>query len=66
MAIQGAVGKLLSFHLTLGQHDFKTEFPDDESATSLLLAIAAHGNSRITTLKAYIEGEAWRIVRKLP
>ena len=67
-AMQAAGGKLLSYHLTLGQYDgvVISEFPDDESATSLVLAIAAQGNIRTTTLKAFTEEEATRIVRNIP
>ncbi len=67
-AIQGAGGKLLSYHLTLGQHDgvVISEVPNDESYATLILAIAGQGNIRTTTLKAFTEEEASRIVGNIP
>jgi len=67
-AMQSAGGKLLSFHLTLGQYDAVviSEFPDDESATSMVLAIAAQGNLRTTTMRAFTEEEASRLVQNIP
>ena len=67
-AIESAGGKLLSYHLTLGQHDAVviSEARDDESYTTLILAIAAQGNIRTTTLKAFTEEETMRIVRSIP
>ena len=67
-AMQSAGGKLLSFHLTLGQYDAVAiiEAPDDESYTTVVLAIAAQGNLRTTTLKAFSEEETSRIVRNIP
>ena len=67
-AMQSAGGQLLSYHLTLGQYDAVviSEFPDDESYTTLVLGIAAQGNIRTTTLKAFTEEEASRIIRNIP
>ena len=67
-AMQNAGGKLLSYHLTLGQYDAVviSEFPDDESYTSFILGVAAEGNVHPTTLKAFTEEEASRIVRNIP
>ena len=67
-AYESAGAKLLSFHLTLGQHDAVviSEAPDDESYTTLVLAIAAQGNIRTTTLKAFTEEETSRIVGNIP
>lgn len=40
---------------TLGQYDVLvvTEFPDDETATAVLLQLGALGNIRTTTMKAF-------------
>lgn len=67
-AMQRAGGKLISFYLTLGQYDAVviSEFPDDESYTTFVLGAAAEGNLRPTTLKAFTEEEASRIVRNIP
>ena len=67
-AIESAGGRLLSYHLTLGQHDAVaiSEAPDDESYTTLILSIAAQGNIRTITLKAFTEEETMRIVGNIP
>jgi len=67
-AMESAGGKLISFHLTLGQYDAVviSELPDDETAANLVLAIAAQGNLRTTTMRAFSEEEVSRIVGKLP
>jgi uncharacterized protein with GYD domain len=41
------------------------EFPDDESGTAFLLALAAQGNLRTTTLRAYTAEEMTGIIQKL-
>ena len=66
--MQNAGGKMISFHLTLGQYDAVviSEFPDDESYATFVLGVAAQGNLRPTTLKAFTEEEASRIVRNIP
>ena len=66
--MQRAGGKLVSFHLTLGQYDgvVISEFPDDESYTTFVLGVAAQGNLRPTTLKAFTEEEASRMVSNIP
>ena len=52
---------------TLGQYDFVVviEAPDDETATRMLLSLAKQGNVRTTTLRAFSEDEAGRIVQGL-
>ena len=67
-AMQSAGGKLISYHLTLGRYDAVviSEFPDDESYTTFILGVAAEGNVRPTTLKAFTEEETSRIVRNIP
>ena len=66
--MQRAGGKLVSFHLTLGQYDAVviSEFPDDESYTTFVLGAAAQGNLRPTTLKAFTEEETSRMVGNIP
>ena len=65
--MQRAGGTLISYHLTLGQYDavVMSEFPDDETYTSFVLGVAAQGNLRPTTLKAFTEEESARIVRNI-
>ncbi len=67
-AIEAAGGKLLSWHLTLGQYDFVvvTEAPDAKVGTAVLLAIGAEGNSRTETLRAFTEEEFGEIVKSVP
>ena len=63
-AIESAGGKMISFHLTMGQHDAVviSEAPSDESYATLILSIAAQGNIRTTTLRAFTEDEIVRVV----
>ena len=67
-AVEAAGGKLLAFHLTLGQYDAVAviEAPDDTTYASLVLSIAAQGNVRSTTLKAFSEEESIQVLRNLP
>lgn len=66
-AFAQAGGKLLSYHLTLGQYDGVAiaEFPDDAAAAKALIAQAALGNVRTTTLRAFTREEAENIARGL-
>ena len=41
------------------------EAPDDESIAAAMLGVAAHGNSRTTTLRAFDRNEYERILAKL-
>ena len=67
-AVQAAGGRVIFLYLTMGEHDLATVFevPDDETATRLLLSVAALGSVRTTTLKAFTEDEFRRIVAALP
>ena len=67
-AMQSAGGKLVSFHLTLGQYDAVVilEAPDDQTVAEIGLALAARGNVRTETLRAFTEDEYQKIVGKLP
>jgi uncharacterized protein with GYD domain len=51
---------------TVGPYDLVTvvEAPDEETATAALLAVAAQGNIRTTTLRAFNSEEMARIVDK--
>ncbi|SAK59914.1 GYD domain protein [Caballeronia temeraria] len=53
-----------AMHWTLGTYDLVTSFdaPDDETATRLGLALAALGNVRSTTMRAFGEEEMQRII----
>ena len=67
-AVEGAGGTLRSYRLTLGQYDavVVSEAPSDEVYASVILTIAAQGNIRTTTLKAFSEEESFRILGNLP
>lgn len=55
-------------HLTFGAHDFvlTVEAPDDTAMAKFNLAVAARGNIRTTTLKAFSEADFRKIVGSLP
>ena len=67
-AFKAAGGKLVGFYLTLGRYDFVTisEFPDDETAAKAVLSLAAAGNVRTETLKAFNEADYRKIIGSLP
>ena len=66
-AIETAGGTLQLF-LTLGEHDMVAiiEVPNDEAYASFALATGSLGNIKTTTLKAFPEAEARRIIAGLP
>ena len=66
-AIEKAGGSLQVF-LTMGDYDVVSivELPNDEVAASVLLSLGRLGNLRSTTLKAFPEEEARRIIQGLP
>ena len=66
-AVQAAGGRLIAIWWTQGQFDgvFILDMPDDETATRMLLSLAALGNIRTTTLRAFSEEEMQRIVQGL-
>lgn len=51
---------------TVGQHDLVSvvEAPDDETATAFLLGLAAQGNLRSTTLRAFSADEMRAVIAK--
>ena len=58
-------GKMTGFYLTMGAYDFIAviEVKDDETAAKFALALAAQGNVRTTTLKAFPEAEYRRLIQ---
>lgn len=67
-AVKAAGGSMKGLYLTLGEYDLVvvTEAPSDEAATRLILATAAQGNVRTTTLRAFPREEAVKILGSLP
>ena len=61
-------GKLQSVLYTMGQYDIvvTAEFPSDEVVMSFLLALGGLGNVRSTTLKAFPESEAAKLIERVP
>lgn len=59
-------GTLTDTFWTLGPYDVVaiSEFPDDETGEAFLLSIAAQGNIRTTTLRAFDAEEMTRIIGK--
>ena len=66
-AVESMGGRFHNYRLTLGQYDavVTVELPDDEAYATLILNIAAQGNIRTTTLKAFSEEESFRIFGNL-
>ena len=63
-----AGGNLREFYLVMGEYDAVViiEAPDDETYARNILAGAAQGTVRTTTMKAFTEEEYRRIVGSLP
>jgi uncharacterized protein with GYD domain len=70
-AAQEAMGQLgVSFrdvYWTIGSYDIVAvvDAPDDETATAALLAIAAQGNIRTTTLRALSADEMRSVIQRM-
>ncbi len=66
-AFQAVGAELKSFYLTMGRHDIVSvvEAPDDATVARLLLNLAAQGNVRTETLKAFSEAEFREMVAGL-
>ena len=62
-----AGGRQIFFYLTMGPHDFVSviQVPDDETAARLMIAIAAAGNIRTTTMRAFTEDETARLAESI-
>ncbi len=60
-------GRMVSIWWTIGPYDLVavSEFPDDESATAFALALAAAGNVRTTTMRAFDAKAAAAIVARV-
>jgi len=67
-AVEKAGGKWLGFYTTFGQYDMVAvlEGVNDETVMSVALAIGSQGSVRTTTLKAFPEAEAAKIIEKVP
>ena len=67
-AFQALGAKIKDFYLVTGKYDaiVVAEAPDDETIVKLSLGIAAKGNSRIETLRAFTEDQYRKIVAALP
>ena len=66
-AVANIGGRLHGYRLTLGLYDavVTIESPDDETYATFALNVAAQGNVRTTTLKAFSEEESFRILGNL-
>ena len=66
-AFKKAGGRWISYHLTLGAYDGVVigEFPTPQAALSVMLSISKLGNIRTTTLTAFPEKEAAKIIKKI-
>ena len=62
--VQKAGGKLVSAYVTTGQYDVVLilDMPNGEAMTQLSVAIAAMGNHRTTTARAFTPAEFNKIV----
>lgn len=61
--VKKAGGKMQTFY-TLGKYDFVAiiELPKDEDIMAILLCLGSMGNIRTTTMKAWTESEAAKII----
>jgi uncharacterized protein with GYD domain len=67
-SIRRAGGEIRTWFLTLGSVDVVAvaEFPSDEVLARCMLNLGSYGNVRTTTLRAFTEDEAMRIIGGLP
>lgn len=65
--VESKGGKIDTILWTLGPYDLVTvaEFPDDETGTAVALQLAATGNLRSTTMRAFTEDEVTGIIEKM-
>ncbi len=65
--LEAAGGRMISYYMTLGAYDFVAvvELPDAEAGARMLLATAAQGNVRTTTMQAFTEEETASILASL-
>jgi len=66
-ALAAKMGAKLDVYWTMGAYDFVAvaEAPSDEAYMQLALTIGSQGNTRTTTLKAWTQDEAAKVVAKL-
>ena len=66
--IEQGGGRLVDIWWTQGAYDViaVTEWPDDESASTFMLALGMGGTIRTQTMRAYTREEMQRIIPKLP
>ncbi len=66
-ALENMGGRLHGYRLTLGEYDvvITVDAPDDAAYATFALNLAAQGNVRTTTLKAFSEEESFRIFGNL-
>jgi uncharacterized protein with GYD domain len=66
-ALANIGGRLHGYRLTLGEYDavVTVEAPNDEAYATFVLNLAAQGNFRTTTLKAFSEEESFKILGNL-
>jgi uncharacterized protein with GYD domain len=67
-AVEAAGGKVTSFYLLMGEYDMAlvVEAPDDETLAGISLSLAAAGNVRAQTHRAFTEDEFRKIISSLP
>jgi uncharacterized protein with GYD domain len=67
-AIEKAGGRLVGVWWTQGAYDVVavTEFPDDETASAVMLSINIAGSVRTETMRAYTVEEMQGVLQKLP
>ncbi len=63
-AFASAGGKIISFHMLMGQYDIAivVEAPDDATLARVALSLASKGGVRTETLRAFTEDEYRKII----
>ena len=61
------LGGRIEVYYTMGQYDFVAigEMPNDDAVMQFALQIGSQGNARTTTLKAWTQGEATKVLAKV-
>jgi uncharacterized protein with GYD domain len=67
-AVEAAGGKVMSFYMLMGEYDMAlvVEAPDDEALARFSLSLAAAGNIRSQTHRAFTEDEFRKIISSIP
>jgi uncharacterized protein with GYD domain len=67
-SVEKAGGQVLGLWWTQGAYDVvgAFEFPDDETATTIMLTIGMAGGVRTETMRAYTAEQMQRIIQRLP